>query len=164
MLDFDNAQSGKPLKFANMTLFIKNSGLVLHRQAYRQGRILERASLKNLANYYLNYESQETERFSSLAEMNIKHVERCVFLRTGKKPKIGKEKRKEMIRRSSLFMAAAMADNCDDDHDLSPEFCKATKNLGEALMTFYRTGIKTITIHDSPHLAQTLIDKPKFRP
>ena len=153
----------KPMTFGSMSLFVAGGELVLHRRIYRQGRMLRGSSVESVANYYLNYEEDELKKFRTSAEFHIKHYEN--FCRNkGVLKDISAEKRAEMVDRVALGLAARAADNCDDDHDLSPEFCNAAKQIGAALMKFHKAGFKTVTLHDSPKLRDVVMqsyNRPK---
>ena len=142
--------TSKPMAFGSMSLFVEGGELVLHRRIYRQGRLLRGSSVEGVANYYLNYESNQLEGFKNLANSQIKHVE-SFARRRGTLKIISPEDREKMVERVARDFAARHADNCDDDHDLSPEFCESAKNIGETLMKFHKAGFKTVTLHDSPH-------------
>lgn len=146
----ENFNTHKPMTFGSMSLFVEGGELVLHRRIYRQGRMERGSSVESVANYYLNYESDSIEKFSRLAEMNIKHFE-SFARKKGTLKTISPEDREKMVDRVARDMAARFADNCDDDHDLSSEFCESAKNIGETLMKFHKAGFKTVTLHDSPH-------------
>ena len=139
----------KPMTFGHMTLFASpTDGLVLHTLTQSQGRVLGNVSTERIANGYLNYQKKQTERYMELAEAHVSHFENCMRAEGKLKP-VTLQKRQEILENTALRLAANDADNRENGHDLSPEFCENAKKLGEALMQFYNMGYKTITLHDS---------------
>lgn len=154
--------SNEPQKFGPMTLFMKAGKLYLHSPAGMEAHISSGVSVEEMANYYERYEESETARFRPLAEAQLRHIEQY-RARSDEPLELSDERREEIVKDIMRQYAARWADNCDDDHDLSAEFCESARDLGLALRDRFNAGMKTMTIIQTYKPAANFVDAPSLK-
>lgn len=155
--------SNEPQKFGPMTLFMNGGDLCLHVPTDMEFFARSGVPTDGVAAYYENYETRETARFRDVVEVQIKHTRACLKHLGEAVPELSPEEYELQVMRTARYMARRQADNCDDNHDLSEEFCAASHELGKALRDRFNAGIETMKIVESYKPAETFINMRSLR-
>ncbi len=141
--------SNEPQKFGPMTLFNSQYGLTLHIPSDLEFRMETNVPIDGLARDYFGYVERETSAFMKLGEARMRTLETYYRVNGKTPPVMTEEERQKRVIAYARYFAKNYAENCEDGHDLSEEFCEAATNLGKALQARADVGIKTMTIIQS---------------